>query len=252
MTRTQTRRSSLAAAVVGAMVLAVAAPAASAFQLVPISMGFEPTGVNATQTFGIFNDGQESIAVQVSIVTRSVAVDGTETQAPADEDFTVYPPQAVVAPGKVQLVQVHWLGDPRPAKELAYRILAEQLKIELAPRNTLGGRITILMRYEGAIYVTPPAAQPSVSVESVSRVQTAEGPRLSVTVANKGTAHGALDGPVLSVRGAGASVDLRDEALADLGGVNVLAGGRCQFLLPLPTALATGDLTATLKTGYVQ
>jgi fimbrial chaperone protein len=231
--------------------------AAGAFQLLPMSMEFAPTGNNATQTFAITNEATEPVAVQIFIVQRSVALDGTETLTPADAEFLVFPPQAAVPAGKTQLVQVRWLGNRAPTTELAYRIVAEQLPVTLENRAAQGARLEILMRYEGSLYITPPGVTPDVVVESVARVQTAEGGKLAVVLHNKGTAHGLLDQTVLTLAGRGtngqpATVELRAEALAGMASPNILAGNKRQFLLPGPATLAAEGLTGTLRANYVR
>ena len=231
--------------------------AAGAFQLLPMSMELAPTGNKATQTFAITNEATEPVAVQVFIVLRNVALDGTETLTPADADFLVFPPQAAVPAGKTQLVQVRWLGSRAPTTELAYRIIAEQLPVALENRGAQGARLEILMRYEGAVYITPPGVAPDVVVDAVASVQTPEGQRLAVTLHNKGTAHGLLDQAVLTVAGRGAngqpaSTELRGEALGPMASPNILAGGKRQFLLPWPANLAPEGLTGTLRTSYVR
>ncbi len=230
---------------------------AGAFQLLPMSMEFAPTGNNATQTFAVNNEATEPVAVQIFIVQRIVALDGTETLTPADAEFLVFPPQAAVPAGKTQLIQVRWLGTRTPATELAYRIIAEQLPVALEDRGVLGARLEILMRYEGAVYITPPGSAPNVVVDSVAQMQTPEGPKLAVVLNNSGTAHGLLDQVSLTVSGRGAngqpaSVELKGEALAGMASPNILAGNKRQFLLPWPAALAADGMTATLRTNYLR
>ena len=226
-----------------------AAPAA-AFQLIPIVMEFAPSGRAATQSFGIFNDGDEPVAVEVSMVVREVGLDGAETLPPAADEFLVYPNQALIPPRQVQLIQVRWQGDPDPDRELAFRIIAEQLPVVLDEVVAGGGRIDILLRFEGAVYVTPLGAAPSLAVEEAARIETDTGPRLAVTIVNRGSAHGLLEGATLLVRESGGDpVELHGEELGKLQGANVLAGNRRRFLLPWPAALGDGDLAATLDLG---
>ena len=105
------------------------------------------------------------------------------------------------------------------------------------------------------MYVTPPGAKPNVAVESVAAVQTAEGPKLAVTVANRGTAHGVLRDSVLTVTGRApdgrtVTAELRNDTLGTLAGANILSGSSRQFLLAWPKALAEVDLSAKLTTTY--
>ncbi len=252
-----TSRPLAAAAALAAAWIALNAGAAGAFQLLPMSMQFAPAGNDAVQTFAVNNEAGGPVAVQLYVVQRVIAQDGTETLTPADADFLVFPPQAVVPGGRTQLIQVRWLGSRAPATELAYRIIAEQLPVTLEDRAVLGGRLEILMRYEGSLYVTPAGAAPNVVVDSVSRAQTADGPKLVVVLHNRGTAHGLLNQVALTVNskaadGSTATVELRNEALGGMTSPNILAGNRREFQLPWPAALAADGLTATLRTNYVR
>ncbi len=113
------------------------------------------------------------------------------------------------------------------------------------------------MRYEGAIYITPPNAAPNVAVASVARVDTPDGPRMAVSLRNSGTAHGLLDQAVLTVAGTGTdgrpvTKELRGEALGPMASPNILAGNKRDFLLAWPEGLNPQGGTATLRTSYVR
>ncbi len=222
-----------------------------------MSQQFAPVGADATQTFALNNEANEAVAIQIFVVKREVAPDGTETLTPADADFLVFPPQVAIPAGKSQLIQVRWLGTRTPATELTYRVIAEQLPVALVDRGQTGGRLEILMRYEGAIYITPPNAAPNVAVASAARVDTPDGPRMAVSLRNSGTAHGLLDQAVLTVAGTGAdgrpvTKELRGEDLGPMASPNILAGNKRDFLLAWPEGLNPQGVTATLRTSYVR
>ncbi|MDA1132782.1 MAG: molecular chaperone [Proteobacteria bacterium] len=237
----------LAAALVATLLTAFGAASAAAFQLIPIVMEFAPSGRAATQTFGIWNDAAEPVAVQIDMVERLVGIDGSETLPPAGDRFLVYPNQALVPPNEMQLIQVRWLGEADLARELAFRIIAEQLPVALEGAPPPGGRIDILVRYEGAVYVTPAGATSSLAVEEAAREVTDAGVRLAVTIANRGTRHGVLNGAVLSLRTDAAGIELKGAELSGLEGENVLAGNRRRFLLPWPESLGEQAPSATLR-----
>src|ERR1044072_6580605 len=81
--------------------LLVSIPAAHAFKLVPIRVEFEPTGRGVNQTFRLENESSNSVPVQLSMLTRQMDLDGNETNAPAEDDFLVYPPQILLKPNQV-------------------------------------------------------------------------------------------------------------------------------------------------------
>src|SRR5207249_2350342 len=166
---------------------------ASAFVLCPCTMDFEPTGRGANRNFRVENSSDEPVAVQVSILKRSMDIDGNETYVPADSDFTVYPPQTVLRPKQSQTIRVMWLGKVKPAKELNYRILAEQLPVNLSKEAKPGAKVNIMLRYLGTIYVVPKGAKSRLVLDCVTQEKTTENKtNLVITLQNQGTAHALL------------------------------------------------------------
>ncbi len=122
----------LAQAWLSALVVLLFVPApAEAFKLTPIEMVFEPAGRGATRTFQITNAHDQPIAVEIRLAARDMNLSGEDVLSDAEDSFAVFPAQAIVLPGKSQTVRVQWLGDPAPERELAFRMVAEQLPIEL-------------------------------------------------------------------------------------------------------------------------
>ena len=239
--------------VLAALVLLAWSPAAHAFRFEPISRVFEPSGSRATQSFIIHNTSSERIAVEVSIGTLERNVDYKESSRPADEDFLVYPSQVIVGPGSRQTIRVKWLGDPDPASERAYRIIAEQLPIELTdpsgrPSPTAQGKLRVLLTYRGSLYVRPRGAKPVISVQAATLAKGTNGDkRLSVILRNRGTAHGLISScrGTLRSRTSGQGIRLRlDPAVSD---TKILAGGQRRYLLPWPKSMAPGPVDARIR-----
>ncbi|MBA3463591.1 MAG: molecular chaperone [Deltaproteobacteria bacterium] len=142
-----------------------------AYRLEPISRVFAPTGSKATQSFEINNDGNERIALVVSVQTLERDDSYVETNRDAEDEFLIYPPQMVLSPGKRQTLRVTWLGDTNLAREKAYRIVVQQVPIEqLDPtaKNTTtpDGRVRVLLNYRGTLFIRPLRAAPKISIEA--------------------------------------------------------------------------------------
>ena len=213
-------------------------PAAHAFKLVPIRMEFEPAGRGANQAFRLENDSSNSVPVQISMLTRQMDLDGMETNAPAEDDFLVYPPQVLLKPKQVQTVRVKWLGNPKPQKELAYRILAEQLPVDLDKEKPSGSKINLLVRYLGAVYIVPKGAKADVVLESAVPKNNSESKRgIELVLHNQGTAHAILSDLRLKIQAGGKTIELGAEALPKMAGENLLAGQKRRFALPWPEGL---------------
>lgn len=232
-----------------------AALAGAAFRLTPPRMVFTPGGSGATRSFRIESTGDQPVAVEIKMTKRQVSLNGTETQPSAEEEFVVYPPQMLLKPGASQTVRVTWLGDPTPSTELAYRLIAEQLPINLPEvEQNQGGAIVklkALYRYVGSIFITPPKVAPKVVLEQAA-CQPVQGKanQLLLTFANQGTAHTYLSGLKLHLAPVGQEskvVNLLPEQLKGVDGTNLLAGGKRQFTLACPAAFPIGPVSATFE-----
>lgn len=223
------------------LLLAQASPA-SAFRLVPIEMEFAPSGRGATQIFRLENDTAEPVAIEVSLLARRMTEQGEDQLDPAADKFTVFPEQVVLQANQSQSVRVQWMGDANPSQELAFRLIAEQLPVDLGKAPLPGGQVRLLVRYVASVYITPQGAKPDPVVTSVAP----QGKALAVTVANRGTARQILRDATLTVTGGGKTLTLRGDQLAGLAGENVLAGATRRFSIPLPAGLPQGPLSATL------
>lgn len=228
--------------------------AGAMFRLDPPSREFSPSGGRATQSFDIISTGDQPVAVQIQITKRVVALDGTETNPIEENDFLVYPPQIVVEPGKQQTIKVTWLGDPNPAKELSYRLIAEQVPVNLTEVTTTQqgktANVKILFKYGGTIYITPNNAAPRLVIESAIPQKTKDGKdELVLTIENQGTAHQLLRGArIVLTPSQGQAIKLTKDQLKEIETQNVLAGNKRQFVLPWPKELPVGPVTATFET----
>jgi fimbrial chaperone protein len=223
---------------------------AFAFKLLPISRTFAPSGAGATQSYQVVNDSNEKLAVSVSMYERQVDLTGKESYKGADDDFLVYPPQILLQPGAQQTVKVTWVGEAQPPKELAYRMIAEQVPVDLdKPQANVTkpvGQIKVLLRYIGSVYVRPANVQPDVVLEAIAPQKKANGANeLAFTLSNRGTAHAVLKNLQLHLSAGSTKVDLKPEQLKDVSGANILAGNKRRFVIPWPDGLPVGSVTAT-------
>ena len=58
-----------------------------AFQFSPLEQEFSPSGADSTKTYTIVNDSGDSIAVEVSALTRDLIKDGAEANESAPHTF---------------------------------------------------------------------------------------------------------------------------------------------------------------------
>lgn len=227
---------------------------ARAYDLSPIVIQLQASGPGAASSVMITNSHKVPIAVEIQLFDRVQNPDGTDTLTPEKGEFIVIPPQMVIAPGSSQSVRVQWTGDPRPARELAYRFVTQQLPIDLE-RQQSGDRsfdVKVQYRYEAALYVEAPGAQPDVEVTGASQVKEADGSmQVELQLVNKGTRRAILHQPSITLSSAGGgSATLSGDSIKPLSNLNILAGARRNVRLPWPEGLSPGPITAKLQTSY--
>ncbi|WP_114393839.1 molecular chaperone [Oleisolibacter albus] len=224
------------------------APAAQAFRLAPIEMEFDPAGRGATQIFRLENENKEPAAVEIRILARAQDREGEDVLTPADDDWVVFPEQIILEPGQTQSVRVQWIGNGNPPREQAYRLIAEQLPVELGQAPTSGGQVRLLVRYVASLYVRPAGVSPALTVTGAQHVAGPQGKQqLELVVQNAGSARQMLLNPTLALTAGGRSLTLTGPQLEGLAGENILAGTTRRFLLPWPAGLAVGPVTADLR-----
>ena len=223
-----------------------------AFKLTPAVISITPGRDGSGAVVRVENNTDAPAAIQFSVLTREMDIEGRETTHPADEDFIVYPPQTIIEPRETQTVRIRWVGESIPDREISYRFLAEQLPVRLTQGDQSNVNLNLVVRILGSLYVRPADAEPEVKIESVSKITNADGREaVEFILSNEGTAHtilGHLSIDLTSTDGDGTvtKVELPEESLPGFNGENVLRESRRRFVIPWPAGLGTGELRATL------
>lgn len=216
--------------------------AAAAFDLIPISQEFDSSGSGATRTYELVNSSRDHVAVELRTMQRSVDIAGKESLTEGDDDFLIFPAQVILEPGTRQTIRVSYIGEPAPTRELAYRLVAEQLPIDglgepvLADEAEKRGKVKVLLTYKGSLYVRPPNSTPKLRVIEATGKRTENGAaELELKLANGGTARAAFRDYEIQVKSNGESsswISLKSFNVAP-----VLAGSERQVTLSWPEKL---------------
>ena len=221
--------------------LTVAAPA-QAMKVTPFKVRLEPSGYQSSQLFAVENDSDRKIAVELSALTRDLDADGHETNADASADFSIYPSQVIIEPHTSKSVRVQWNGPAQIAREKAYRLIAEELPINLDPGKD-GTAVRFLVQYRCALYITPPQAKSDIHMTG----HALDGHTLNFTLANSGTAHSLIKNFALELTdSAGKTHELSDPKVLERVNSEVLMPGaerRFSVLLPADAGVDVKDVT---------
>ena len=233
---------------VAVFLISIAATAA-AFTFMPMSITRSPSGANSIASFRITNDSSQQIAITIKAMMREIDENGNETNKPADNLFAIFPTRVVVQPNSFQNIKVQYKGNPSLSREVAYRIIAEQVPIDFSQQQTSG--VKVMFRYIAALYVAPPNVSHKVSVTKVEYGEQESKKGFFVTITNSGTRHAIINDPVMKISGSSFTITLKDESVSAINGQNLLAGNVRKFFIPCEDAVPgknyTGTLTATIE-----
>ena len=205
-----------------------------AFKLSPMVAQFSPQGEGQTQSFYIENPEDKQVAVQIDIFYRTQGAGGEEIRTETDQ-FSIYPSQVVLKAQQKRTVRVMWKGPKEVPKELSFRLVAEELPIDLQKqKNTSRTNLNFLLKYVASLYVTPEGARPKVEVRAANQVEAKDGKKLSLILENTGTAHKVMNEISVKVSAGGKTVEVSAESLKVFETENLLAGTKKTFVLPWP------------------
>jgi fimbrial chaperone protein len=200
-----------------------------AFRFSPMSATMNLDQKENRLIFNLENESQSPVAIELSLKKRVMNLDGTEEHPALDENsgLSVYPEQLIIPPGQRRSVRVSFSGQA-PKSEMAYRLIAEQLPIELEEKDRPVSGIKMLMRYIAAIYIDPGKMKPDVYPLSFKK----DDGNLVLTFENKGNKHQLLQNIEISfIKEGTTTLTLEEEELVGLMGENILAHTKREFVL---------------------
>jgi fimbrial chaperone protein len=208
----------------------------SAFSFSPMSVTIAPSGTQAIVTFKASNETDKPIAVAISVKSRVVAPDGSEKNEDIGNMFTVFPLKFVLQPNSSQDIKVQYKGSAAIGKELAFRVIADQLPVDFTPATTSG--VNILLRYVAALYVAPKNATPKLVVSEIVGAEKDGKRGLSVSVRNDGTRHALISNPAIQIKSKSDSTPIAfsGDSLKEIDGQNILAASTRTFFVPWESA----------------
>lgn len=214
---------------------------------------FNPKGPNKSRTVMVINDENTNKAIEISAHLRSHTLEGEEVRKKT-KDFDIYPTQLILLPRQEQVVTIRYKGETQFTKEKAYRLIVEELPINLtktptAQENTSSG-INLMIRFIKSLYVIPnPSAKPNIIISDARIKRSKEKDWLSITLENTGSKHRVLSEITAEFTStsvpstAPTTLKINKEAL---GISNFLAGDKRDIKVPWPTSLPKGEIRSKI------
>lgn len=159
---------------------------AVAYQVSPLHHYLDLSGKGATSYLTIDNTHGYPLTVEMTIQRRNMKNGEVLEDIPSDDDFLIFPPQAIIAPGKKQRVQIRYVGSPLENSEF-YRLVVKQVPIKLPKQES--AQLDIAYNFISAVYVAPKGAKADLNVSSITPVSAGG---YDVVISNAGSYHALL------------------------------------------------------------
>lgn len=218
-----------------------------AFEVKPLVHDLAPFGRKATSTLTISNPSDQQLAVEVTVNRRVFESVTGETLVPADDDFLLFPPTALIPPGGTQAVRLQWLGDPELAASQSYYAHVAQLPV--SPTEATGSEVQFVLAFNVAVHVAPEGAAARVRVLDAGLEKGAGGETvLRATLANEGSKHTYASRMAMVISSPSASITLEPEAILSNKLDTFLPPGVAKTLrIPIGQGNWTEPVTLTLQ-----
>ena len=182
---------------------------------------------NNSTLFYLENDSPQAIAVQLTLTKREMSEEGVESNPKINDELTVYPSQLIIQPNEKRSIKVTWMSKFVPTKEAAYRLIAEQLPIDLEKTKAKKASIKVLLKYVAALYVTSDLYSADASLKNF----TVSNDKVVFTIENKGKEHQVLNNLSLQYQSSKSKKEflLSGSDLQGMIGENVLAESKRNF-----------------------
>jgi len=167
--------------------------------------------------YTVENSSSETIPLIFKVLTREQSPEGVEKNEDT-KDVTIFPPQMLLKSGQKKAVRVTYKGNRNFGKEKAFRVIAQQVPVNLKSEEKNTG-IKMLLKFQNALYVQNKSHQSKVFVESFELIDD----KLKVVISNTGKVHQYLYNVQLKFKKGNKQVLLDKENLKKLEGQNILA-----------------------------
>lgn len=221
---------------------------AFAFKFSPMSATLGIKEKDKSSLFYLENDSDQPIAIQVSILKREMDINGNESNTAIGNEFSLFPSQLIIPPNEKRSVKVTWMGNNQLDKEMAYRLIAEQLPIDLEKSKNKKASIKVLLRYMAALYVSSDQFESDVKLTTLKNA----GNKISFEFENSGKKHQVLANLhlKLSDEKKKKEISLTPEDLKGMTGENILALSKRVFTLPREGKLSDVDPGSKVKISF--
>lgn len=151
-----------------ALALTLTPQAASASRVTPMLLDLEPTGRDSVGRVELTNDGDRDIAYEVEMMRGDISTDGQLSLSSAEDQFIVFPPQAIVEANSQQVFRVQYVGEEALDRSQVYYLSVKQVPVEFDPGQN---QVQVVINYNVLVNVVPDNTEPVAVVRNADFIE---------------------------------------------------------------------------------
>lgn len=136
---------------------------AEAARVSPMIVDLEPSGNGSVARVELTNDAARDIPFEVRVMHGEISESGELTLTPADDDFLVFPTQAIVQSNTQQVFRLQYVGEPQLSRSDIYYMSIQQVPVQIEPAQS---QVQVVVNYNVLVNVVPDGTRPEPVVES--------------------------------------------------------------------------------------
>jgi fimbrial chaperone protein len=174
---------------------------AHASRVSPMVVELDPTGSGSIARIDLVNDALRDIPFEVQMMRGEITPEGKLTLTPADDQFVVFPAQALVESNSQQVFRIQYVGEGALDRSEVYYMAIRQIPVAFEPGVT---QVQMVVNYNVLVNVVPPdsKAEPTVIAARPSSkpLPTASEPAAPEAPASEQVAEAAVPEPEIAMQ----------------------------------------------------
>lgn len=216
----------------------------------PMVVDVQPSGRASVGRIEVTNPGGDEFPVEVQMYRGDIGENGELSLTPADDQFLVFPAQAVIPANGQQVFRVQYVGDPDLAASQIYYLSIRQIPVQLEPGPP---RVQVVVNFNVLVNVVPDQTSAEPAVDWV-RPATRDGANgIEVRLVNRGSRYFAAsraDWRISGTRtdGTDGSFTRSRSEMPEIVGVGIVPpGGARIFFIPTESPMAGGTVRVSVE-----
>jgi fimbrial chaperone protein len=170
---------------------------AVAMTVQPVIVDLSTSGSRMSAVVTVENTFQTPLPVELRATEADLGENGLVSTQREATDLLIFPPQALIPPGRTQTFRIQWVGDPALAASKHFFLTVAQLPVKLPAGQSA---VQILYNFQVIVSIGVPGVRSAIKVSGAETTKGVDGkPRLTLMLHNDAASYGYLSDGALRI-----------------------------------------------------